>query len=108
MYPGGISDARSSCVARARPHRRSAVAANHFASIVDDGWQDRLREVGRRALWEGAQPIRIGEVDGWPRLVIRGGTIVTAGARQAALAADGGRISAMKTTCRGQRQVRIG
>ena len=71
----------SSCMARARPHRRSATAANHFASIIlDDGWQDRLREVGRRALWEGAQPIRIGEVDGWTQLVIRGGTIVTAGA----------------------------
>jgi hypothetical protein len=41
------------------------LAANHFATIVpDDGWQDRLREVGRRALWDGAQPIRIAEVEG--------------------------------------------
>ena len=39
------------------------LAANHFASIVpDDGWQDRLREVGRRCLWEGAQEIEIVEV----------------------------------------------
>ena len=38
------------------------LAANHFATIVpDEGWQDRLREVGRRALWEGAQPVRIEE-----------------------------------------------
>src|SRR6266540_199276 len=35
------------------------LAANHFATVVpDDGWADRLREVGRRCLWEGAQPIR--------------------------------------------------
>ena len=38
------------------------LAANHFASIIpDEGWQDRLREMGRRTLWEGAQPIRIRE-----------------------------------------------
>jgi hypothetical protein len=38
------------------------LAGNHWASIVaDDGWRDRLREVGRRCLWEGAQPIRIEE-----------------------------------------------
>ena len=39
------------------------LAANHFATIVpDDGWQDRLREIGRRCLWEGAQAITIREV----------------------------------------------
>ena len=39
------------------------LAANHFATIEpDEGWQDRLREVGRRTLWEGAQPIHIEEV----------------------------------------------
>ena len=38
------------------------LAANHFATVEpDDGWQDRLREVGRRCLWQGAQPIRITE-----------------------------------------------
>jgi hypothetical protein len=36
------------------------LAGNHFATLVpDDGWRDRLREVGRRVLWEGAQPIEI-------------------------------------------------
>jgi Protein of unknown function (DUF3830) len=39
------------------------LAGNHFASIeVDDGFRDRLRELGRRVLWEGAQPIQITEV----------------------------------------------
>jgi uncharacterized protein DUF3830 len=38
------------------------LAGNHFASIEpDEGWRDRLREVGRRALWEGAQEIEITE-----------------------------------------------
>ena len=49
---------------RARTTRSHArpLAANHFATIIpDDGWQHRLREIGRRALWEGAQPIRIEE-----------------------------------------------
>jgi len=38
------------------------LAGNHFASIeADDGWRDRLREVGRRVLWDGAQEIEIRE-----------------------------------------------
>ena len=38
------------------------LAGNHFATLVpDNGWRDRLREVGRRVLWEGAQPISISE-----------------------------------------------
>ena len=38
------------------------LAANHVASIIpDDGWDDRLREVGRRVLWDGAQRIVITE-----------------------------------------------
>ncbi|HEY8179108.1 MAG TPA: DUF3830 family protein [Candidatus Limnocylindria bacterium] len=36
------------------------LAGNHFATLIpDDGWRDRLREVGRRVLWQGAQDIRI-------------------------------------------------
>jgi hypothetical protein len=38
------------------------LAGNHFATLVpDDGWRERLREVGRRVLWEGAQAIEISE-----------------------------------------------
>ncbi len=38
------------------------LAGNHFATLEpDDGWRDRLREVGRRVLWQGAQPIEIQE-----------------------------------------------
>jgi hypothetical protein len=38
------------------------LAGNHFATLVaDDGWQDRLREVGRRCLWNGAQDVEISE-----------------------------------------------
>ncbi len=36
------------------------LAGNHFATIVEGG--EQLRELGRRVLWEGAQPIRIEEV----------------------------------------------
>lgn len=42
--------------------RVGQLAGNHFATLVpDDGWLDRLREVGRRVLWEGAQEIAISE-----------------------------------------------
>jgi hypothetical protein len=38
------------------------LAGNHFATIeANDGWRDRLREVGRRVLWNGAQEIEIRE-----------------------------------------------
>jgi hypothetical protein len=65
MYPGGISECEiffpyGACTTASKVGQ---LAANHFASIVpDDGWRDRLLEVGRRALWEGAQRIRIEEV----------------------------------------------
>ncbi len=40
--------------------RVGPLAGNHFASLVpDDGWRERLDEVGRRVLWEGAQEIEI-------------------------------------------------
>ena len=39
------------------------LAGNHFATLeADEGWRDRLREVGRRVLWDGAQQIDIEEV----------------------------------------------
>ena len=66
MYPGGISECEiffpyGACTTSSKVGQ---LAANHFASIIpDDGWQDRLREMGRRTLWEGAQAIRIAEVE---------------------------------------------
>ena len=69
MYPGGISECEiffpyGACTTASKVGQ---LAANHFASVVgtgpDDDWEDRLREVGRRCLWEGAQAIRITEVD---------------------------------------------
>src|ERR1044071_611340 len=65
MYPGGISECEiffphGACTTSSKVGQ---LAANHFATIVpDEGWQDRLREVGRRCLWDGAQPITIREV----------------------------------------------
>jgi hypothetical protein len=42
--------------------RVGPLAGNHFATLIpDEGWLDRLREVGRRVLWEGAQEIEISE-----------------------------------------------
>lgn len=38
------------------------LAGNHFATLLPDaGWRERLREVGRRVLWQGAQEIFITE-----------------------------------------------
>lgn len=43
--------------------RVGPLAGNHFATLVpDDGWRDRLRELGRRVLWQGAQDVTIEEV----------------------------------------------
>jgi uncharacterized protein DUF3830 len=66
MYPGGISECEiffpyGACTTSSKVGQ---LAANHFATILpDQGWHDRLREIGRRALWEGAQAIHIDEVD---------------------------------------------
>jgi hypothetical protein len=64
IYPGGISECEiffpyGGCTTSSKV---GLLAANVFCQIVpDDGWQDRLREIGRRCLWEGAQPITITE-----------------------------------------------
>jgi len=69
IYPGGISECEiffpyGGCTTASKVGQ---LAANVFASVApegpDDDWADRLREVGRRCLWEGAQPIRISEVE---------------------------------------------
>ena len=65
IYPGGISECEiffpyGGCTTASKVGQ---LAANHFATVEpDEGWADRLREVGRRCLWEGAQPITIREV----------------------------------------------
>ena len=65
IYPGGISECEiffpyGGCTTASKVGQ---LAANHFATVVaDDGWDDRLREMGRRCLWEGAQAISIREV----------------------------------------------
>jgi hypothetical protein len=57
FYPGGVSETELllaygyvSFASKAGP-----LAGNHFATIVEGG--ENLRELGRRFLWEGAQPI---------------------------------------------------
>jgi hypothetical protein len=64
LYPGGISECEiflpyGACTTSSKVGQ---LAANHFASILpDDGWDVRLREVGRRCLWDGAQAVEITE-----------------------------------------------
>jgi hypothetical protein len=66
IYPGGISECEvlfpyGACSFSSKVGQ---LAGNHFATLLpDDGWADRLREVGRRCLWEGAQAISIVEMD---------------------------------------------
>jgi Protein of unknown function (DUF3830) len=61
-YPGGVSETELllaygyvSFASKAGP-----LAGNHFATIVEGN--ENLRELGRRLLWEGAQPIRFSEI----------------------------------------------
>jgi hypothetical protein len=58
LYPGGISETellfpygRCAFASKAGP-----LAGNHFATVVEG--LELLPELGRRCLWEGAQPIR--------------------------------------------------
>jgi Protein of unknown function (DUF3830) len=61
LYPGGISETEllfpygaASFASKAGP-----LAGNHFATVVEG--RETLHELGRRVLWEGAQPITIVE-----------------------------------------------
>ncbi|MEO7118924.1 MAG: DUF3830 family protein [Candidatus Limnocylindrales bacterium] len=61
VYPGGISECEI-LVAYGGVDFSSKVgqlAGNHFATIVEG--TERLREMGRRVLWDGAQDISIEE-----------------------------------------------
>lgn len=61
FYPGGVSETEllfpyghASFASKAGP-----LAGNHFATIVEGG--ERLRELGKLVLWEGAQEISFDE-----------------------------------------------
>ena len=61
LYPGGVSETEllfpyGHC---AFASKAGPLAGNHFATIVEGA--ENLRELGRRCLWEGAQPIRFVE-----------------------------------------------
>ena len=66
IYPGGVSECEilfpyGACSFSSKVGQ---LAGNHFATVQpDEGWIDRLREVGRRCLWEGAQDVEITESD---------------------------------------------
>jgi hypothetical protein len=62
LYPGGLSEVEilfpygATCFAS----KMGQLAGNHFATI-DEG-RERLPELGRVVLWEGAQPIAFEEI----------------------------------------------
>jgi hypothetical protein len=61
LYPGGVSETEllfpygACCFAS----KAGQLAGNHFATVVDGG--ERLRELGVKCLWEGAQQISVRE-----------------------------------------------
>ena len=61
LYPGGVSETEllfpyGHCAFASKAGR---LAGNHFATVVEGA--ELLPELGRRCLWEGAQPIRVDE-----------------------------------------------
>jgi Protein of unknown function (DUF3830) len=61
FYPGGVSETEilfpygsASFASKA-----GALAGNHFATVIEGA--EHLADLGRRCLWEGAQPIRFEE-----------------------------------------------
>ncbi|TMD09180.1 MAG: DUF3830 family protein [Chloroflexi bacterium] len=62
LYPGGVSETEILIPygAAAFGSKAGPLTGNHFATIVDG--VDQLRELGRKALWEGAQDIVFEEV----------------------------------------------
>jgi uncharacterized protein DUF3830 len=59
LYPGGISETEilfpygRTCFASVA----GQLAGNHFATLVEG--VEQLAELGRRVIWDGAQPIRV-------------------------------------------------
>jgi len=59
LYPGGISETEV-LLAYGSVHfasKMGQLAGNHFITIISD--LDKLAELGRSVLWDGAKPIRI-------------------------------------------------
>lgn len=61
FYPGGVSETEILFPygPTAFASKAGALAGNHFASVVEG--VERLGDLGRKTLWEGAQPIRFAE-----------------------------------------------
>jgi Protein of unknown function (DUF3830) len=61
FYPGGVSETEILFPygATAFASKAGALAGNHFVTVPDGG--AALSELGRRVLWEGAQPISFEE-----------------------------------------------
>lgn len=61
FYPGGVSETEILFPygSTAFASKAGALAGNHFATIVEG--VEQLPELGRSALWEGAQPFRATE-----------------------------------------------
>jgi hypothetical protein len=61
FYPGGVSETEILFPygSTAFASKAGALAGNHFATITEGA--ERLGELGRKALWEGAQPFLITE-----------------------------------------------
>jgi Protein of unknown function (DUF3830) len=61
VYPGGVSETEILFpYGQTRfASKAGQLAGNHFATVVDG--REHLEEIGRRVLWEGAQPIRFEE-----------------------------------------------
>ncbi len=61
LYPGGVSETELLLAYGyvAFASKAGQLAGNHFATVVEGG--ENLRELGRRMLWEGAQPIAFRE-----------------------------------------------
>jgi Protein of unknown function (DUF3830) len=63
LFPGGVSEAELLFPYGhvAFGSKAGPLAGNHFATVVEGG--DRLRELGTKCLWEGAQEISFREAN---------------------------------------------
>ena len=61
LYPGGVSETELLLAYGyvAFASKAGALAGNHFATVLEGA--EHLPALGRKALWEGAQPIRFEE-----------------------------------------------